>query len=84
MPKYLYLNLTLKLFLCPSFVICKKADLFIQQMCIEPYYLPGTGLGTRDTMVHNADHVFPHLKTSQWFPIVLRLKGYYRGLQGHT
>ena len=83
-PKYLRLNLTLKWFLCPSFVICKIADLFIQQMCIEPYCIADTSLGTRDTVVHNTDHVFLHLKISRWLPIVLRLKAYCQGLQGLT
>ena len=62
----------------------QKADLFIQQMCIEPYYMADTSLGTRDRMVRNTGRVFLHLRISQWLPIVLRLKAYCQGLQGPT
>lgn len=51
-------------------------------MCIEPYCMADTSLGTRDRMVHNTGCVFLHLRIAQWLPIVLRLKAYCQGLQG--
>ena len=53
-------------------------------MCIEPYYMADTSLGTRDRMVRNTGHVFLHLRIAQWLPIVLRLKACCQGLQGPT
>lgn len=69
-------TLILKCSLGPAFVICEKGG-----VCIEPSCPPGTGLGRRDTMVHNADRVFPHLKIVQGLPVLLSLKAFYLTFQ---